>query len=532
MKVALVCVEDGIVSVGFRKMAAYVKVLNPDTTVYYVSQGKYRSLRAMIAGRQGEWNALHREDARRIAEPLSRADLVGFSSMTGYAGLTETLIRQVRDLNPRAYVVWGGIHPIIVPEAAIQHADAICTGEGEFAFAEFFEAFKSGKDYTRTRNFWFNQDGKIVRNPFRPLMTGEDMSALPLPHYSGQEFIYAPGRGFEKMTTGHYVHENGLSYTTVWSIGCPFQCTYCGNTKFIENDESYRKVRHSRVAYLIAEIEQAIRAHPHISTIVFQDDSFMALPLGVLAEFAAEYKKRIDLPFSVQGVIPSYVRRDKLELLLAAGLNRVRMGIQNGSQRILEFYERKTPPARIEAAAVILSEYRRYMIPPAFDIILDNPIETREDVLANLEFLNRLARPFTLNVFSLRSIPNTVLEKQMAGRGISLDEISANYIHNIPTLANCLVYLLAICRIPPWLFEPLARRALPMTTPQPMYPRLLLFMRALYLTARGLSHMRFLDFSVVTGKTGYLLWRTGAIGFWNRRMVPKFKAPAVLPAAR
>jgi radical SAM superfamily enzyme YgiQ (UPF0313 family) len=525
MKIALVCVEDGIVSVGFRKIAAYVKSLNADTTVYYVSEGKYRSLRAMIAGRQGQGSDLRGEDVRAIAAPLARADLVGFSSMTGYAGLTERLIRQVRALNPGTFVVWGGIHPIIVPEAAIQHADAICTGEGEFAFAEFLEAFRAGKDHTGTRNFWFNQDGQVRRNGFRPLMTGEEMSALPLPHYGGEEFIYAPGRGFERMTTRHYVRQNGLSYSTVWSIGCPFHCTYCGNTRFIENDEGYRRIRHPGVPHLIAEIEQAIRVHPHIATVVFQDDSFMALPLAVLAEFAAEYRKRIDLPFSVQGVIPSYVRRDKLEILLAAGLNRVRMGIQNGSQRILEFYERKTPPARIEAAAALLAEYRRYMIPPAYDVILDNPIETREDVATNLEFLNRLARPFTLNVFSLRSIPNTVLEKRMAERGISLDEISANYVQNVPTLANCMVYLLAIGRVPRWLFEPLARRALPMTAPQPKYRRLLMLLRTLYLTVRGLSHMRFLDFSVITGRTGYFLWRIGIIDFWNRRMVPRFKAP-------
>ena len=47
----------------------------------------------------------------------------------------------------------GGIHPIIVPEDAIQHADAICTGEGEFAFAEFFDAFKNGRDYLRFMDF-------------------------------------------------------------------------------------------------------------------------------------------------------------------------------------------------------------------------------------------------------------------------------------------------------------------------------------------------------------------------------------------
>ena len=59
------------------------------------------------------------------------------------------------------------------------------------------------------------------------------------------------------------------------------------------------------------------------------------------------------------------------------------------------------------------------MIPPAgSDIIVDNPIETREDVVTNLEFIYSLPRPFTLNIYSLRTIPNTHLEKQMAERQI------------------------------------------------------------------------------------------------------------------
>ena len=59
-------------------------------------------------------------------------------------------------------------------------------------------------------------------------------------------------------------------------------------------------------------------------------------------------KRQIDVPFCVMGVIPNYVREDKLRVLIGAGLNRVRMRIQNGSDRILTFYERPTPPPRVQ----------------------------------------------------------------------------------------------------------------------------------------------------------------------------------------
>lgn len=526
MKIALACVEDGLMSVGFRKIGAFTKTLNADTTVHYVPYQNARSLKVILLGRHGECAAVPEDSIREMAEPLAKADIVGFSSMTGYAGLTADIIRHIRMLNPNTYVIWGGIHPIIVPEDAIKHADAVCTGEGEFAFQEFFENFKAGQDYTKTRNFWFRQNGRVIKNSFLPLMSNEQMSALPLPQYGRDELIYRPKYGYVPLTTKHYLAYNGLSYNTVWSIGCPFQCTYCGNTKFIENDKTYKKIRHPNVQYIVDEFKQALRVHPHISTIVFHDDSFMALPLRILEVFAREYKRQVGVPFCIQGVIPNYVRSDKLEALLDAGLNRVRMGIQNGSERILQFYDRPTPPARVFEAASVLSQYSRFMIPPAYDIIVDNPVETQEDVVENLEFLRKLPRPFTLNIFSLRTIPNTELERQMRERNISLDEIAANYAHNAPTLANCLIYLIAAGRIPRFLYNFLLARSRPLPEPQPVYPRLTMLCRALYLTKRAFNHLRFMDFSVVTGRTGYLLHRAGFIRFWGNHFVPRFKLPA------
>lgn len=526
MKIALVCVEDGLMSVGFRKIAAFVRTLNADTTVHFVPYQNARSLKLMLLGRQGECGGVSEDALREMAEPLAKADLVGFSSMTGYAALTADLIRHIRMLNPRTYVVWGGIHPIIVPDDAIRHADAVCTGEGEFAFREFFTHFAAGTDYTATRNFWFRRDGAIIKNGFLPLMSNEEMSTLPLPHYGTDEFIYEPRRGYVPVTTKHYVAYNGLSYNAVWSIGCPFRCTYCGNTKFIENDKSYRKIRHPSVAYLVAELRQALHVHPHLSSVIFNDDSFMALSLRTLEEFSRAYKQEVGIPFTVQGVVPNYVRADKLEWLLDAGMVRVRMGMQNGSARILEFYDRPTPPDRAMEAAATLSRYRRYMIPPAYDIILDNPVETRQDVVDNLEFLNRLPRPFTLNIYSLRAIPNTELDRQMQGRRISLDEISASYWYNAPTLANCLVYLLATGPIPRFLYAFLLARARALLEPQRHYPRLIMLCRGLFLARRGFDHLRFMEFSSLTGRTGYWLHRAGVIRFWHRHCVPRFELPA------
>ena len=529
MRINLLCFEDGLDAVGFRKIVSFIESIHDDVQGHYVTMlNRLSPMVALLAGgatrfKEGERAQCDQEKFHKIAETLAQGDIVGFSSYTSHADFTKRIIEEVRLINPKAFIIWGGIHPCMHPEDAILHADAICTGEGEFAIEEFLTAYKAGQDFYGTKNFWFRKNGEIIRNGFFPLATVEQMDRFPLPQYGKNELIYKEGQGFVPLTAKDYLLNCGLAYNTVWSIGCPYRCSFCGNTKFIENDKNYVKLRHPSVDYLIRQVKDVINKHPHVSTIVFFDDSFMAIPKRTLQEFSEKWKREIGLPFCVQGVIPSFVKEDKLEILVDAGMNRLRMGIQSGSDRILEFYQRPNKPGLIHHAATIITKFKDYMIPPAYDIILDNPIETKQDVEDTLVLLYNLPRPFTLNIFSLRMIPNSVMERQMKERNISVDEIAAsNYNYHAPTFANIMVYLLAVWKPPHRLFEYLLKFTRPYTEKQPHFSGLLLFFRILYLAVRGVSHLRFMDFSTIVGRFGWIFWKLGIIRFWKKKALRSF----------
>jgi radical SAM superfamily enzyme YgiQ (UPF0313 family) len=526
----MVCLEDGIMSCGFRKIAAFTERLNPDTRSYFVSTNHFGGLK-FVRGSLGGAAEFDDSAIDEVARGLADADVVGYSSMTGYSEMTRAIAKRVRQLSKKTYQVWGGIHPIIHPEDAIlADVDAICTGEGEFAFEELLDCLKTGKDFSHIKNFWFRQpNGKVTQNPFLPLMSGAEMETLPFPKYGEREWIYKKGNGFVPAKVVDYLQTNGLGYNAIWSIGCPLHCTYCGNTKFIANDRAYKKLRHPSAKYCVDEIKSALEKHPHLSQVSFHDDSFMAIPYKDLVHFAELWHRDVNLPFAVYGVIPNYVKKEKLEVLTWAGMNRIRMGIQTGSERILDFYKRPTPPKKIREAAAVLAPFApKYHIPPAYDIITDNPIETREDVLATLNLLYELARPFTLNVFSLKVIPNTEMDRMMKEQGIDLDAISANYRNIPPKWANMLLYLVTIWQPPRWLFDKLLERVQATATPQPEYPVLNDLLRIAYFAKRAQDHLRHMDFSTIQGPAGYVAWKSGLIKTW-RKLAPKYPKPAPPP---
>ena len=105
MKIRMVCLEDGITSYGFRKMAAYVAQLNEDTEAFYISTNHYRTLIGAIKGDFGGKGDLDEDDIDLIARELADADIVGYSSMTGYSDLTRRVIKRLREISPNTFQV-------------------------------------------------------------------------------------------------------------------------------------------------------------------------------------------------------------------------------------------------------------------------------------------------------------------------------------------------------------------------------------------------------------------------------------------
>lgn len=341
--------------------------------------------------------------------------IIGLSVRSPFFNIARDLTEKIKNELKTAVVCWGGIHPTICPEECIKYADIVCIGEGEKPFLELATKIQQGEDITQTAGFWIKQGNhiiKIVPPPFN-----QNLDSLPLPDYeNSNKYFINDG----ELKEGDPILSSS-SYELMASRGCPFQCTYCINSvlKDMFGDKG-PFIRRRSVKHVIDELIQAKKYFKNLKRIYFLDEVFV-LDRRWLKKFVKEYKTRINLPFSCE-FYPTTVNEETISLLKKAGLSKITMGIQSGSERIRnQIYQRFSPTKDILEAVRILKKYK---ISSSYDIILDNPMEKETDFSETLDLLLKIPRPFDLHLYSLINFPQTKLTKKLINDGIIKGEES------------------------------------------------------------------------------------------------------------
>ncbi len=452
MKITLISLYPDLTSFGLRTISSYLKKNGHTTRMIFLPDPFGDNLHFGVKRYQ--------DDILNETVSLCRdSDLIGITLMTNFFdGAVQVTERIKRDL--KTPVIWGGVHPTIRPEESLQHADLVCVGDGEEALLELAEKMAAGKDYSSTANIWMRADGRIIKNPVRPLNTNLD--SYPLPDYSLEDqYALIDGR-IQRVTAeltrqfmeggvlSRYVHKIG--YQTMTGRGCPHQCTYCINDaiKTIYGSQGYLRWRSTD--HVMEELLWVKKNMPFVGFIWLSDDAFFARNITVLKEFCREYKEKIGLPFSCLAS-PLTVNEEKMALLVDAGMMYLQMGIQSGSPKIQELFNRKSMTnEKILKAVHIINQYRDKMLPPSYDFILDVPYETDEDVIESLKLISRFPKPFHLQPFALVLYPGTKLHEMAKRDGKVQDErkevYAKSYAMREPNYLNMLITLSKEGKIP------------------------------------------------------------------------------------
>ena len=334
--------------------------------------------------------------------------IVGMSVYTPYFSVAKRLTKIIKE-NSSASVVWGGIHPTIMPESSIKEADMICIGEGEGALTDLVASIRDGRACDQIPNLWVNQNGKIIKNDMRPLI--QDLDSIPFAAYAKDSFYFI---GSNTLTTA----DPTLSFPILDIMparGCPFRCAYCVNSllrPMFKDLGSF--VRRRSVPNVIAELKEILSIPGNKKKVVeFQDENFGTQDTW-LSQFETLYPKEIGLPFKIQ-YNPTLIKSSIIARLKKCGLHRLKFGIEAGTDHIRN--QVFTRPGKNSEMIKIAHEIAKHKVKIRYDLIMDIPYDTEKSLEETIDFLLKLPKPLHFNIYSLQYFPGYPLTQKALADG-------------------------------------------------------------------------------------------------------------------
>jgi anaerobic magnesium-protoporphyrin IX monomethyl ester cyclase len=325
-------------------------------------------------------------DLRRVHRTLRsrRPDIVGVHTKTLTHDRAVEIALAARSSG--AFTVAGGPDSATRTREYLESGfDAVVPAEGEGPLLELAERVRDGTDPHGIPGLVMARHGKVERALPRPFL--RDLDALPLPAWDLIDMEEYLGR-WERQTG-----ERRAAVLT--SRGCPFDCSWCSKPTF---GRTFRQQSPERV---VAEL-RALKERYRVDYVRFCDDVFGISRPWIDRLLTLLIEEPLDLRWECLARV-DLLKPDLLHRMRAAGLERVYVGVESGSQKMLDLMNRGTRLGQVERTAEAL---RREGIRQFWFLMLGYPGETLEDIEATLKLFRRFS-PEEYSVSIAVPVPGT-----------------------------------------------------------------------------------------------------------------------------
>jgi len=304
-----------------------------------------------------------------LAELKKKPICLGVSVKTGpqirYAIEASKIVKGYGDVP----VVWGGVHPSLLPEQTLENEniDIVVQGEGEETFFELVQTLENDGTLSRVKGIWYKENGEIKKTDPRPFI---DLNAQPPLSYHLVDLNRYLIRIFDI---------DHIRYSS--SRGCPFNCGFCYNLVF--NRKTWRGISAEKAIDDIINI----RDKYGIRGIQFTDDLFFADFERVKNILAGVVNKKLDINFTKLDIHGSELYKlddDFLKFLEKAGCKALVIGVESGSQRILDLINKGINVSQI---IDLNRRIKKFRIVPKYSFMMGFPTETKEDIKETISLI-------------------------------------------------------------------------------------------------------------------------------------------------
>lgn len=305
-----------------------------------------------------------------------KPDMVGISVASPLAVRAAEISSKALELGAR--VVIGGPHPSALPQQSLEETGAhvAVLREGEETLVELAE----GKPLADIDGVIYREGDDFVQSSLRPL--NMDLDTIPVPDMSllewskyrnDQEFGF-PGRGVIRVIS---------------SRGCSSNCTFCSRHAIFTRQTRFRSAENLHNE-LLAQV-----AARRTKNLVFMDDTFTENLEHAEAVSRMLLESGLDMTWAV--ITKVDIPRDLLELMYRAGCRMVELGVESGSQRVLNRIKKGITVEAVEKTFHLAREVG--MKTKAF-FMVGLPGEEREDFEESVKLAQRINPDFLwLSIF-------------------------------------------------------------------------------------------------------------------------------------
>ena len=324
---------------------------------------------------------------KEISETIAKykPDVIGVTVMTPKMASAFTVASLAKKYNKDCFVVFGGPHATLMSEEILRNCkdvDFVVRGEGETVLLELVNVLETKSDnFTAINGVSYRRANNSISDNTRKFI--EDLDSLSFPD---RETLL----GLKTYTS----EDMGL---LMGSRGCPYNCSYCATKIWT------RRVRYRSLANIIEEIKY-VQHRYGTRQFTFKDDSFTVNRKRVV-EFCHTL---MDSGLKINWDCNTRVDLVDLELLKAmkkAGCNSIKVGIESGSERILQLVDKGVTLEQVKEAAGL---FREVGIHWTAYFMMGIPTETEEDVKKTLNLLYEI-KPGFASVGVYEPFPGTKL---------------------------------------------------------------------------------------------------------------------------
>lgn len=279
---------------------------------------------------------------RVVAEIINRKpDLV----MTGHAGSTSAqpiindITRLIRQENHNIKIILGGVFPTYHWQEILTNnpqIDCIVCGEGERTALNLITALENNVDPEKVKGLALRKAGVPAQTPPADLI--DDLDGVRI--------------GWELMRGYNYTYWGKNKAVAIqFSRGCPFSCTYCGQSLF------WKKWRHRNPQTLADEFEMLHKKYG-ITVFNFADENptYDKKAWQEFLEALIAKKLKIILVGSIRA--DNIVRdADILHLYKAAGFERFLLGIETYSEQAIKNIKKGSTISKDREAIQLLRQH-------------------------------------------------------------------------------------------------------------------------------------------------------------------------------